>query len=155
MHGLKSKTLKRMLKKAGLKTSGKKSTLRARAKSAHLIRGGFSAASSSLGSAEESLPVGQAGGGYAGEGNQSFATMEGPGLVGESYMLLGGRRHHSVKTKHLKQMLKKAGLKCSGSKATLTKRAKSAHLLRGGYSSGSNEQAGLVQASGVWDSSNK
>ena len=40
MHGLKAKTLKRMLKKAGLKASGKKSTLTARAKSAHLIRGG-------------------------------------------------------------------------------------------------------------------
>jgi hypothetical protein len=38
--GLKAKTLKRMLKKAGLKTSGKKSTLRARVKKAHLVRGG-------------------------------------------------------------------------------------------------------------------
>jgi len=40
MTGLKVKTLKRMLKKAGLKVSGKKSTLRARAKKAHLVRGG-------------------------------------------------------------------------------------------------------------------
>jgi uncharacterized protein YneF (UPF0154 family) len=39
--GLKAKTLKRMLKKAGLKTSGKKSTLKARAKKAHLVRGGM------------------------------------------------------------------------------------------------------------------
>jgi hypothetical protein len=39
--GLKAKTLKKMLKKAGLKVSGKKSTLKARAKSAHLIRGGM------------------------------------------------------------------------------------------------------------------
>jgi hypothetical protein len=38
--GLNAKTLKRMLKKAGLKTSGKKATLRARAKKAHLVRGG-------------------------------------------------------------------------------------------------------------------
>ena len=37
---VKAKTLKRMLKKAGLKCSGKKSTLRARARKAHLIRGG-------------------------------------------------------------------------------------------------------------------
>lgn len=37
---VKAKTLKRMLKKAGLKVSGKKSTLRARARKAHLIRGG-------------------------------------------------------------------------------------------------------------------
>lgn len=36
----KAKTLKRILRSAGLKTSGKKSTLRARAKKAHLIRGG-------------------------------------------------------------------------------------------------------------------
>jgi hypothetical protein len=40
MHGLKAKTLKRMLKKAGLKASGKKTTLKTRAKKAHLIRGG-------------------------------------------------------------------------------------------------------------------
>ena len=38
--GIKAKTLKKLLKKAGLKTSGKKSTLRARAKKAHLVRGG-------------------------------------------------------------------------------------------------------------------
>lgn len=36
----KAKTLKRLLKSAGLKSSGKKSTLRARARKAHLIRGG-------------------------------------------------------------------------------------------------------------------
>jgi hypothetical protein len=34
------KTLKRALKKAGLKTTGKKATLRARAKKAHLKLGG-------------------------------------------------------------------------------------------------------------------
>lgn len=38
--GIKAKTLKKLLKKAGLKTTGKKSTLRARAKKAHLVRGG-------------------------------------------------------------------------------------------------------------------
>jgi hypothetical protein len=38
---VKAKTLKRMLKKAGLKVSGKKSTLRSRARKAHLIRGGY------------------------------------------------------------------------------------------------------------------
>lgn len=38
--GLKAKSLKRILKKAGLKVSGKKSTLRARARKARLIRGG-------------------------------------------------------------------------------------------------------------------
>jgi hypothetical protein len=35
-----AKTLRRILKKAGLKRSGSKSTLRARAKRAHLVRGG-------------------------------------------------------------------------------------------------------------------
>jgi hypothetical protein len=43
----------------------------------------------------------------------------------------GGRRGASVKT--LKRMLKKAGLKTSGRKAALTRRAKKAHLkMRGG-----------------------
>lgn len=37
---VKAKTLKRLLKAKGLKTTGKKSTLRARAREAHLIRGG-------------------------------------------------------------------------------------------------------------------
>jgi hypothetical protein len=111
----------------------------------------------SLGSAEESMPVGQAGGGYAGDGNASFPTMEGPGLVGQSYMLsTGGRRHHGLKTKSLKKLLKKAGLKTSGKKSTLTKRAKSAHLLGGAAtsSSGSNEQALPLTPSGVWDAPN-
>ena len=44
---VKATTLKRMLKKAGLKVSGKKSTLRARARKAHLIRGGGEAWGSS------------------------------------------------------------------------------------------------------------
>jgi hypothetical protein len=37
---IKAKTLKRMLKKAGLKVSGKKATLMKRAKTARLMRGG-------------------------------------------------------------------------------------------------------------------
>jgi hypothetical protein len=45
--------------------------------------------------------------------------------------LAGGRRRGlSVKT--LKRALKKAGLKTTGRKAALTRRAKKAHLLRGG-----------------------
>jgi len=40
-HGVSVKKLKRVLKKAGLKTTGKKSTLRTRVKKAHLkLRGG-------------------------------------------------------------------------------------------------------------------
>jgi hypothetical protein len=155
MHGLKTKTLRRMLKKAGLKVSGKKATLRMRAKKAHLVRGGLSATSSSLGSAEESMPVGPVtGGGWSGDSNQSYATMEGPGLVGQPYMLAtGGRR--GLKAKSLKKLLKKAGLKTSGKKSTLRARAKSAHLIRGGStSSGTNEQAYPLNASGIWDSPN-
>jgi hypothetical protein len=128
MHGLKAKTLKRMLKKAGLKTSGKKATLTKRAKSAHLMGGADGASSNSLGTAGEFMPVGPQSGGA-----HSFPGMEGPGLVGDSYTLTtGGRRRHTMKTKELKRMLKKAGLKCSGRKAALTKRARSAHLIRGG-----------------------
>ena len=110
MTGLKTKTLRRMLKKAGLKVSGKKATLRARAKKAHILRGGQGPYTMSLGAAEESMPVGQSGGGWAGDGNASYPTMEGPGLVGQPYMLAtGGRRRHSLKAKSLKKLLKKAG----------------------------------------------
>jgi hypothetical protein len=42
----------------------------------------------------------------------------------------GGRRGVPVKT--LKKILKKAGLKTSGKKSTLTRRAKKAHLKIGG-----------------------
>jgi hypothetical protein len=104
----------------------------------------------SLGSAEESMPV--SGGGYAGDNNASYATMEGPGLVGHSYMLATGGRRGSIKAKTLKKILKKAGLKTSGKKAALTKRAKSAHLIRGGGtpSSGAAEQYAPLNASGIW-----
>ena len=44
----------------------------------------------------------------------------------------GGRRHH-VTVKKLKKALKKAGLKTTGKRSTLTRRAKKAHLkMRGG-----------------------
>lgn len=44
-----------------------------------------------------------------------------------------GRRHRGASVKTLKKMLKKAGLKTTGKKATLTRRAKKAHLkMRGG-----------------------
>jgi hypothetical protein len=152
MHGLKAKTLKKILKKAGLKTSGKKATLRMRAKKAHLVRGGFGPSNGSFGSNEEAAEVPMAGGGYAGEGNNSTPGMESAGPVGASYMLVTGGRRHSLKTKSLKKILKKAGLKTSGKKATLRARAKSAHLIRGGGvpSSGSAEQFDPVSASGIW-----
>jgi hypothetical protein len=45
----------------------------------------------------------------------------------------GGRRHRGTSVKTLKKMLKKAGLKTTGRKAALTRRAKKAHLkMRGG-----------------------
>lgn len=44
----------------------------------------------------------------------------------------GGTKHTGVPVKTLKKLLKKAGLKVSGKKATLTRRAKKARLLGGG-----------------------
>jgi hypothetical protein len=44
----------------------------------------------------------------------------------------GGTKHTGVPVKTLKKLLKKAGLKVSGKKATLTRRAKKARLLKGG-----------------------
>jgi len=55
--GLKTKTLRRMLKKAGLKTSGKKSTLRARAKKAHILRGGTAAGTAMIANAWDPRPT--------------------------------------------------------------------------------------------------
>ena len=43
----------------------------------------------------------------------------------------GGTKHTGVPVKTLKKLLKKAGLKVSGKKATLTRRAKKARLLGG------------------------
>jgi hypothetical protein len=57
--GLKTKTLKKILKKAGLKVSGKKATLRARAKSAHLIRGGYLAGQAHVQNAEVAQTAGR------------------------------------------------------------------------------------------------
>ena len=106
--GVKTKTLRRMLKKAGLKVSGKKATLTKRCKKAHLMRGGLSPAGYPFGE-------GMAGGGLS---------------VATNAALVGGRRH-GVKAKTLKKLLKRAGLKVSGKKATLRARAKKAHLVRG------------------------
>ena len=46
---------------------------------------------------------------------------------------MGGRKVRGATAKQLKKMLKKAGLKTTGKKAALTRRAKKAHLkIRGG-----------------------
>lgn len=52
--------------------------------------------------------------------------------MAESINKMGGRRHHGVTAKALKRALKKAGLKTSGSKRSLTLRAKKAHVMAGG-----------------------
>ena len=154
MTGVKTKTLRRMLKKAGLKTSGRKATLTKRAKKAHLVRGGQAYNTPSNGSAEEFAEVPKTGG-YTADGNVSYGTMEAPGRVGDPYMLAtGGRR--GVSAKKMKRALKKAGLKTTGRKAALAQRVKKAHLKVGGTyaSSGSAEQYGPLNASGVWGASN-
>jgi hypothetical protein len=62
-------------------------------------------------------------------------------------MMQGGRRVRGATSKQLKKMLKKAGLKTTGRKAALTRRAKKAHLkIRGGAGGevveGAADQAG-------------
>lgn len=67
--------------------------------------------------------------------------------TGETVMK-GGRRTRGATVKQMKRMLKKAGLKTTGKKASLTKRAKKAHLkLRGGeVIEGSPEEGKEVKA---------
>lgn len=70
----------------------------------------------------------------------TFTPMSGPGGM------YGGRRG-SIKAKTLRRMLKKAGLKTTGKKATLTRRAKKAHLRGGSLAGGivsSASSAGTV-----------
>lgn len=62
------------------------------------------------------------------EGNQSQFTA--------GAATVGGRRHkktkkHGMSVKALKRTLKKNGLKTTGRKSTLVKRAKKAHLMGG------------------------
>ena len=55
------------------------------------------------------------------------------GEPGEMKGMSGGRRTRGASVKALKKMLKKAGLKTSGRKSALTRRAKKAHLkIKGG-----------------------
>jgi hypothetical protein len=56
-----------------------------------------------------------------------------PTLTPASYGSQAGGKRHGVSVKKLKRVLKKAGLKTTGKKSTLTRRIKKAHLkLRGG-----------------------
>ena len=57
------------------------------------------------------------------------------GVVPGDEVTIGGRRVKKATVKQLKKMLKKAGLKTSGKRGALTRRAKKAHLkIRGGGS---------------------
>ena len=54
-------------------------------------------------------------------------------MPGMNDIAKGGRRRRGASVKTLKRVLKKAGLKTTGKKAALTRRAKKAHLkLKGG-----------------------
>ena len=64
--------------------------------------------------------------------NSSAPSMSGAPVGEGAPGQAGGRRHRGVPVKTLKRMLKKAGLKTSGRKSALTRRAKKAHLMRGG-----------------------
>jgi len=56
--------------------------------------------------------------------------------------IVGGAKRRGVPVKTLKKLLKKAGLKTSGKKAALTRRAKKARLMKGG--DGNGEPATVV-----------
>lgn len=56
-----------------------------------------------------------------------------PGGAPDEVTMSGGRRTRGATAKQLKKMLKRAGLKTTGRKAALTRRANKAHLkIRGG-----------------------
>lgn len=53
-------------------------------------------------------------------------------IAGGEEPMKGGAKRRGVPVKTLKKLLKKAGLKTSGKKAALTRRAKKARLMKGG-----------------------
>jgi hypothetical protein len=57
-------------------------------------------------------------------------------IAGGEESMKGGAKRRGVPVKTLKKLLKKAGLKVSGKKATLTRRAKKARLMKGGGADG-------------------
>jgi hypothetical protein len=61
----------------------------------------------------------------------------------------GGTKHTGVPVKTLKKLLKKAGLKVSGKKATLTRRAKKARLMKGGIGPAPKSKMGSLLAPGA------
>lgn len=61
----------------------------------------------------------------------------------------GGRRVKKATVKQLKKMLKKAGLKTTGKRASLTRRAKKAHLKIRGGANGTVVEGPATQAGGA------
>jgi hypothetical protein len=125
------KALKRALKKAGLKTSGRKSALTKRAKKAHLLRGGTVSGSDKTWSSDMQALNGQtfttkeaAEAAEAEARAQAEAEEE---TEADDSSTMGG-----ASAKSLRRALKKAGLKTTGRKSTLSKRAKKAGLKVGG-----------------------
>jgi len=68
--------------------------------------------------------------------------------TGEEKMM-GGRKVRGATVKQMKKMLKKAGLKTTGKKATLTRRAKKAHLKIRGGANGEVVEGGAMKAGGA------
>jgi hypothetical protein len=64
-------------------------------------------------------------------------------------MMKGGRSVRGATAKQLKKMLKKAGLKTTGRKAALTRRAKKAHLKIRGGADGKVIEGPMGQAGGA------
>lgn len=104
--GVSVKAMKKLLKKNGLKVSGKKATLRMRAKKAHLMGGAVEA--------EKEVEM------------EEMEEKETPAETPAATAAMGGRK---MTAKGLKKVLKAAGLKASGTKRSLTMRAKKARLL--------------------------
>jgi hypothetical protein len=62
----------------------------------------------------------------------------------------GGRRRSGKSVKTIKKMLKKAGLKTTGKKSTLTRRAKKAKLMKGGAGFGVGDIVIVKDMGGGW-----
>lgn len=72
-----------------------------------------------------------------------------PGVEAGEEKTMGGRKVRGASVKALKKMLKKAGLKTTGRKAALTRRAKKAHLKIRGGENGKVVEGPAAQAGGA------
>ena len=82
-------------------------------------------------------------------GSSEIVPSGGEVKEGEGEQMVGGRKVRAATAKQLKKMLKKAGLKTTGRKAALTRRAKKAHLKIKGGAAGKVIEGPLSQAGGV------